>query len=196
MPDVVLTCATCERRARVLGVVDDFTHYEFWYLCPECVARVRAAGPWKIRRAKANQARVEALKERFPGLHVAETAPRRVALGGEIEGRPVSFTLKIAAREGESERYVLRVALRLPRSKIERADLAIDESLAVRLCTGSPSIIIDRCRWLRLGFRHLGKLDMLRVVEGMIATAERLDGPSQADAGTDQDGPVVDKGSP
>lgn len=175
MPDFVPRCAICERPASALGVMDGFAHYAFWYLCPECVARVRAAGHWKMRRASANQARVDALKARFPELHVVETAPRRIALGGEIRGRAVSITLKIAARQGESERYVVRVALRVPRETVERAELAIDEGLVARLVRGSPSITVERYRWLRLAFRHLGKLDVLRVLEGMLDTADRLE---------------------
>ena len=175
MPDFVPHCEICKRPASALGVSDGFTRYEFWYLCHACVARVQAAGPWKIRRALANQARVDALKARFPELYVAETAPRRIALAGGIEGRAVSITLKIAAREGEDERYVLRVALRSARETIERSGLASDEDLIAQLTPGTPSITTDRCRWLRLGFLHLGKLDMVRALEGLIDTAERLD---------------------
>jgi hypothetical protein len=96
-------------------------------------------------------------------------------LAGEIATRAVRITLKIAARQGETDRDVLRVALRSERMIVERADLSIDDGLLVQMTRTSPSIGVDQHRWLRLGFRHLGKLDMLRVLEGMLHTAERLD---------------------
>jgi hypothetical protein len=177
MLDFVPQCAICKCPAMALGVSDGFAHYEFWYLCPTCMAQVQAAGHWKIRRAQANQARVDALMERFPQLSVTETAPRRIVVGGEIAERSVRITLKIAARQGESERYVFRVSLRSARKTVERSELAMDEDLIARLVFGSPTISIERIRWLRLGFLHLGKLDVLRVLEGMINTAEKFDRP-------------------
>ena len=176
MPELVPVCPLCDRAATALGTEGGFIHYDFWYLCPACVARVRASGPWKLRRARANQARVEALQEHFTGLRVVETARRRVVLGGEVAGRPVWLTLKIAAREGEDERFVFRLALRSKRETVEREELELDERLQDQLSRKSPSIAVDRHRWLRLGFRHLGKLDTIRVVEGMVSTAENLDG--------------------
>lgn len=180
MPELVPRCPMCGAPAAPLGAVSGFEHYAFWYLCPACVARVREAGPWKIRRARANEARVEALQARFPGLHVVETAPRRIALGGAVGERAVSITLKIAAREGEDERYIFRVALRTPRESIERAELTLDEALLGRLARGSPSITTDSHRWIRVGLKHLGKVDALSVLEGLLATAERIDRDASA----------------
>jgi hypothetical protein len=176
MPEVVPRCPLCGALAKELSREGGFIHYEFWYLCPGCVERVRAAGPWKLRRARANQARVEALQERFAELSIIEAARRRVVLGGEVEGRAVRLTLKIAARQGEEERFIFRVALRSSRATVEREELGLEEELERRLSRKSPSIVVDRQRWLRLGFRHLGKLDTVRVVEAMLEATARMEG--------------------
>ena len=44
------------------------------------------------------------------------------------------------------------------------------------LSGGSPKLTVNRHRWLHAGFRHLGRLDTVWVLEGLLATAIQLDG--------------------
>jgi hypothetical protein len=118
---------------------------------------------------------VEAVVERHPGLAVEEVAPRRVTIGGEVGGRAVRLTLKIAAREGDDERYVVRVALQRERpiGPIALADL--DPRLARLVARKGATVTRDDHQWLRVGFRVLGKVDLLDAVDALGAAAAGLD---------------------
>jgi hypothetical protein len=178
MPEHVPTCPMCGAPAPLRGVRDGYRHHTFWSLCPACVAKVQAAGPWRLRRARAIEARIGALQQRFPQLYAVEMARQRVVLGGDVDGRPVRVTLRIAAREGEDERYVLRAAIAGVQPEVGREALRLAPELIEQLSRRSPSVTKDAHRWLRIAFLHLGKLDIVRALEGLIETAARIDDPA------------------
>jgi len=178
MLDFVPSCTMCTTAARSLGDHDGYRHYTFAGMCPECVHRVRSAGPWKQRRAAALAARVDALAEAFAGLVIERaTTGKRVVMSGAVGDRHVRFTLKLAAREYEDERYVLRAELLVARElgAVDRSALLLDPALLERLSEGSPKIVRDDRLWLRIAFLHLGKIDAIVAARGLLASAEALD---------------------
>ena len=177
MPDrEAPTCLKCGVVACRTGPVEGFVHYAFTGFCPACVAKIRAAGPPRERRIRANQARVDALMERFPALEVTERARNRTQLDGIVEGRAVWLTIRVSTRGDSDERYVFRVELHEPVTTVDKADLRLESRLLELLSHDSPKITVNRHRWLHAGFRHLGKLDTVWVLEGLLATAIQLDG--------------------
>jgi hypothetical protein len=110
---------------------------------------------------------------------VTVDARRRTVVEGAIDGRAVRITLKIASREGDDERYVFRVAIHRfdgqKQGPIARTDLKLADRFRDQLSRRSPSISTDEHRWLRVAFRHLGKLDVLTVLDGLRASADALD---------------------
>lgn len=176
--DLVPRCGMCDVEARMLGVEAGFRHFAFVGLCPACVATVRAAGPWRSRRAAALAARVRTLHEVYPDLEI-EHAPsgKRVVMSGVIGERHVRFTLRTGTREHEYERYVFRVALLVEHEvgPLERDVLDFGEAFAPIPSGGSPKVTRDDHRWLRVAFLHLGRTDTLTVVDAMLVAAARLD---------------------
>lgn len=178
MPDLVLKCGSCGQVADERRVVGGFRHMAFVGLCPNCVAAVQEAGPWKSRRAAALDERVRTLLERHPQL-VREHAPsgKRVVMSGKIGDREVRFTLKIASRQYDDERYVFRVALHGERENgpLDPATVVFPEGFAPSMSRGSPCVVRDDHRWLRVAFLHLGRTDTLTVVDSMLVAAATLD---------------------
>jgi hypothetical protein len=166
-----------------IGTFEGFVHYASAGLCPTCVAKVLAAGPARERRARANEARIDALVQRFPTLAVSELARNRTQLDGVIDGRAVRLTLRISPREWSDERYVFRVALHGPVTTVTPADLQLDPRFVAGLAQRSPKLSTSDHRWLHASFRHLGKLDTVWVLEGLLATAVALDARSSAAKG-------------
>lgn len=169
------SCPLCRTPIPRIGAFDGFVHYAFAGLCPTCVAKVLAAGPARERRARANQARIDALVQRFPSLAVSERARNRTQLDGVVDGRAVRLTLRNSPREGSDERYVFRVELHGPVTSVTPADLQLDPRFVAGLVQRSPKLTASDHRWLHAGFRHLGKLDTVWVLEGLLATAAALD---------------------
>ncbi|MCB9568491.1 MAG: hypothetical protein H6710_14970 [Myxococcales bacterium] len=169
LPDFVPACSLCAAPAPVIDRAPGWLGYAYGRLCPACVAKVKAAGPWKERRARAVAARRDALLERFPGLRVVKSTAAVTQLEGEIEGRQVEVRLRVKNREHDYDRYVFHVELDRDRDPPDAAALALPEPLAPLLATGSPTAPVTRVRWLRVAFRHLGKLDTVRALEHLVA---------------------------
>ena len=51
LPDFVPRCSMCDAPSPVTKTSGGFIGYAYGYLCPRCVAKVQAAGPWRERRA-------------------------------------------------------------------------------------------------------------------------------------------------
>lgn len=162
MPAYVPTCSTCQTGPAPVVRRDGYTVYPFGALCPACVARVQAAGPWRERRGRALAVRVEALRARFPALAIESSTVHRVTLDGLIDGRGVNVTLRVAAREHTGARYVFRVTPKAPIT-IEAAAQALGH------LTGHVSLVSEKRRYVRAAFLHLGKLDCLNVLTEMLA---------------------------
>lgn len=173
MPELSPRCPLCGARAAVIAHDDEgFRHHAFHYLCHACRARVLAAGDARSRRAAVTARRVEALLATHPELRMDEVARRRVSVRGEVAGRAVWITVRDSARQGEAERFVVRVAL--------GASIALDpeawvSALRQRPCEGSPKRVTDDGSWLWCGFRHLGRADLLHAIEAMCDAAERAE---------------------
>jgi len=164
----------CGADAAYLGDVDGFATFAHGALCDRCVRNVLAAGSAPVRRARTTQARVDVVLAAYPDLIIEERARRRVTIGGSILGRPVRFTFRDSAREGESERFVLRAAFAGERG-IDKSDLRLFSSLIERLAPGSPSIATEDFRHVRIAFRHLGRRDTLHAIDGLIASVASLE---------------------
>jgi hypothetical protein len=139
------------------------------------VATVRAAGPPRERAIRANEAKIAALTDRFCGLAISEHARNRIQLDGVAEGRAVRLTLRVSAREGRYERHVFHVELHEPITSVAPGDLSLDPKLAGMLVSDSPKITHNDHRWLHAGVHHLGKLDVVPALEGLLASARLLD---------------------
>src|SRR5262245_29709476 len=108
LPDFAPACSLCGSVSPTAYARDGFRAHVWGKFCPSCVTRVREAGPWKERRAIANGARAQALCQRFPSLMTIIRA-RTTHVEGDVRGRAVHVRLRIAAREGESERFIFHV---------------------------------------------------------------------------------------
>lgn len=177
MPGTVPSCAFCGEAAPSCGVdLEGYRHHEFHFLCGECRARVLRAGSGRARRAAVTARRLETLLSRHEGLYVDDLARRRVSVRGEIEGRAVWVTLRESSREGELERFVVRVGLS---ASVPLEPVAWVSALRVAPCIGSPQRVVDRGEWLRAGFRHLGNADLLHVLDVMLDAADRAERAAQ-----------------
>lgn len=175
MPEVRLSCSLCGRDAPRIEVDDDYAVHAFGYLCDRCVDAVRRAGPAPLRRARATEARVAALLAAHEGLSIEARARRRVTVGGSVAGRRVRITLRDSAREGESERFVLRVELVVRQRAVTREELTLAPDLDRLLAPSAPSVTTDGFRHLRVAFSHLGKTDLLDALDALMAVCARLD---------------------
>jgi hypothetical protein len=95
MPDFVPTCGICSKPAPIVDRQPGFVGHAYGKLCPACVTKVKAAGPWRVRRMKAVEARRDALLARFPGLAVVRVAPAVIMLKGQVDGRQVEVRLRV-----------------------------------------------------------------------------------------------------
>jgi hypothetical protein len=172
MGELVPRCPMCGLEASLLGSANGFRHFSFHYLCPDCRQRVLAAGDARSRRMQVTARRVETLFSRFEGLYIEERAAHRASVRGLVEQRRVWVTIKDAARQGECERFVVRVEL--GHNHTDDAPFAIAE-LSAKACRGSPRRVTDDGHWLWAGFRHLGNKDIIHVVEVMCAAAARIE---------------------
>lgn len=93
-------------------------------------------------------------------------------LVGRARGRAVQVRLRRGARRFEYERFIFHVELRaeLPAGPI---DLAL--SFPAKYRATEPRVTIDRGRWLRVGFMHLGKLDVLDALDALLEAARARD---------------------
>lgn len=173
MPVTVPRCALCGAAAPSLGLDEEgYRHHAFHHLCGACRARVLRAGDARARRAAVTARRLETLLSRHEGLHVDELTRRRVSVRGEIDGRAVWVTLRDSSREGELERFVVRVGLA---ASVTLEPVAWVSALRVAPCRGSPQRVVDRGEWLRAGFRHLGNADLLHALDVMLDAADRAE---------------------
>lgn len=177
MPELTPRCPLCREPARVVDVDDEgFRHHASHYLCAACRARVLAAGDARSRRAAVTARRLATLSSKHPALHVEDVARRRVGLCGVIEReagpRAAWVTLRDSARQGEAERFVIRVALA---ATIVLEPVAWTDALRVAPCAGWPKRVVDRGSWLSCGFRHLGNADLLHVIDVMCDAVERAE---------------------
>lgn len=145
------------------------------FLCTECADRVRADGPWQIRRPLAAVARRDALVARFPDLVTVKDTPAVLQLGGHAEGRLVEVRLRIKVREYSYERYIFHVEYALSAPPLTAADLDLPPHLVDLLSWESPKITRTEVRWLRVAFRHLGKRDTVAALERLLMVAQRHD---------------------
>ena len=174
LPEFVPACGICSAPAPVIDRQDGFVGYAYGRLCPSCVAKVQAAGPWRERRAQAVAAREAALLARFPGLAVIRRGRSMVTLAGTVEGRRVQVRLRISAREGSSERYIFHVQ---DDSGVTLGvdDLGLPEALRSVLAHDPIGHVRTEVPWLRVAFAHLGKLDTVTALELLVA---RTRGPA------------------
>lgn len=78
---------------------------------------------------------------------------------------------------------VFRVELHGPITSVTPADLQLDPRFVAGLAQRSPKLTASDHRWLHASFRHLGKLDTVWVLEGLLATAAALDARAGAATG-------------
>lgn len=167
MPTFVPACGICSKPAPIIDRQPGFVGHAYGRLCPECVARVQADGPWRQRRARAVAARRDALLARFPGLAVVRQAPAVTQLGGAVDGRRVEVRLRVTTRQDCHERYVFHV--QHDAGSLGADDLGLPDALRAQLADGSPSTTQTEVRWLRVAFRHLGRLDTVTALERLLA---------------------------
>lgn len=163
MPSFVPTCPLCGDEAIEIQRYGVFRAFSFGKLCPSCVARVRVDGTWKLRRAAANERRVEALVARWSEL-VVERHPRRVVLHGSIDGVSARIQLRLAPRDGTSERFILEVEVAAVRQV--GSDI-LPAHLRSQLAHEPVCITRDRVAWMRVALRHAGPLDLVEALETM-----------------------------
>ncbi len=183
LPNFVPRCSMCDAPSPVKKTRGVFTGYEYGYLCPRCVAKVQAAGPWRERRAQAVAARRDALLERYPALYVVKATRAVTQLEGRLEGRGVQVRLRTTTRQWSQDRYVFHVAWDASRQTPAPAELGVPESILRSLADGSPRVIPEGASaWLRVAFEHLGKLDVLTVLTALLerasASASAVSSPS------------------
>ncbi|WP_143825712.1 hypothetical protein [Nannocystis exedens] len=167
MPDFVPKCGLCSAVAPIVDRQPGFVGHAYGHLCPACVARVKQAGPWRERRARAAEARRDALRARFPGLAVVRAAPAVIQLAGEIDGRRVEVRLRLTTRQDCNDRHVFHVQHDV--GTLDAASLELPEGLRSKLARGSPTYTQTAVRWLRVAFAHLGKLDTVVALEHLLA---------------------------
>lgn len=168
MPEFVPQCGICSKPAPIVARQDGFVGHAYGKLCPACVAKVEAAGPWRVRRARAVEARRDVLLERFPGLAVVRVAPAGIMLAGQVDGRKVEVRLRTTTRHDHDDRYVFHVQHDAARGSLDEAGLGLPEPLRSRLAFCSPSYTQTEVRWLRVAFRHLGRLDTVTVLARLL----------------------------
>ncbi len=168
MPDFVPKCGICSKPAPIVDRQPGFVGHAYGKLCPECVTTVEAAGPWRIRRLQAVEARRDALLARFPGLAVVRVAPAVTMLKGQVDGRQIEVRLRVKTRQDCYERYVFHVQHDAALGTLDAAGLGLADALRENLASDSPSYTQTEVRWLRVAFRHLGKLDTITVLEQLL----------------------------
>ncbi len=173
----------CDAPSPVTKTSGGFIGYAYGYLCPRCVAKVQAAGPWRERRAAAVAARRDALLERYPTLHVVKATRAVTQLEGPLEGRRVQVRLRTTTRQWSHDRYIFHVAWDAARATPAPADLGLPDSILRSLAAGSPRVIPEGASaWLRVAFAHLGKLDVMTVLAALLELASAGTGTGPADA--------------
>ncbi|WP_327141047.1 hypothetical protein [Nocardia sp. NBC_01327] len=141
------------------------------WLCFSCIERVKAAGPWQIRRAAAVSARHDALIIRFPQLETVKVTRALVQLRGRVAGRLVEIRLRTRVRQDTDERYIFHVEYDPSAPELTAAELGLPGNLAAVLSWESPKTTRTEVRWLRVAFAHLGKLDVITVLDRLVAIA-------------------------
>ncbi|MEU2255021.1 hypothetical protein ABZ540_17830 [Nocardia xishanensis] len=141
------------------------------WLCLSCIERVRAAGPWQIRRAAAVSARRDALVMRFPQLETVKDTRTVVQLRGRIAGRLVEIRLRTRVRRYSDEHYIFHVEYDPSAPELTAVALGLPDDLAAQLSSEPPKTTRTEVRWLRVAFAHLGKLDTVAALEHLIAIA-------------------------
>jgi hypothetical protein len=169
MPGFVPDCGICKAPAPIVDRQPGFIGHAYGRLCPTCVATVEAAGPWRERRQRAVEARRDALLARFPGLAVVRVAPSVIMLKGQVDDRQVEVRLRVKTRQGCYERYVFHVQHDATLGTLDVAGLGLTDALRDDLASDSPTYTQTEVRWLRVAFRHLGKLDTVHVLEHLLA---------------------------
>lgn len=169
MPDFAPRCGICAQPAPIVDRQAGFVGHAYGRYCPGCVARVKAAGPWRARRTRAAEARRDALIARFPGLAVVRAAPAVIMLAGQVDGRRVEVRLRITTRQDCYERYIFHVQHDAEHGSLGAAELGLPDALHAQLAVGSPKYTCTAVRWLRVAFGHLGKLDTITVLERLLA---------------------------
>ena len=160
------SCSKCGANAPAEKEIDGFIGYTFGYLCPECVKVVKNAGHWKERRRLALESRKKILLEHYPYLKIARETSNAVLLEGVIATLNVEIRLRV--KERKSERYIFHIEYIGESKKIEISDFEFPPHIAECASFSSPTITVTSNKWLRIGFKHLGKLDVLSVVEQML----------------------------
>ncbi|MEV6101515.1 hypothetical protein [Nocardia sp. NPDC051981] len=141
------------------------------WLCFSCIERVKAAGPWQIRRAAAVSARHDALVMQFPQLETVKDTRAVVQLRGRIAGRLVEIRLRTRVRRYSNERYIFHVEYDPSAPELTASELGLPDKLAALLSSEPPKTTRTEVRWLRVAFAHLGKLDTIAALEHLIALA-------------------------
>lgn len=167
MSSFVPACGICSKPAPIVDRQPGFVGHAYGRLCPDCVARVQADGPWRERRARAVAARRDALLARFPELAIVREAPAVIQLGGAVDGRRVEVRLRVKTRQDCYERYVFHVQHDV--GTLGADDLGLPDDVRAQLALGSPNYTRTECRWLRVAFRHLGRLDTVTALERLLA---------------------------
>ncbi|MEZ4381226.1 MAG: hypothetical protein R3A79_07745 [Nannocystaceae bacterium] len=184
--DFVPKCSLCAADAPIIDRQPGYAGYAYGKLCAACVTKVKAAGPWRTRRAAAVAARRDHLCERYPTLAIVKETRAVTQLEGEVRGRLVEIRLRTKTREYSSDRYIFHVERAPTLTEIRADDLGLPEAIATSIAPGSPSLTQARAPWLRVAFLHLGKLDVGTVLEALLdrVGAEPVaDDPAPADDG-------------
>lgn len=179
-PDAVPTCFACEQPARFIKTVGQFKAYAMGLkYCAPCQNKVRLGGPAGPRRRAAVQARREALMARYPQLRVIRQTEKMVRLEGGVpdgtgQERWVRVRLKTSARQNSNERYFFEVGVFGDDARASEA-LSVPASIQRSMSSPRPTLVSDKGRFLRAAFLHLGKLDVLTVLDALLKVAVRYD---------------------
>ncbi len=173
LPSFTPNCSICGAESPVIEVDNGFIGYEYGYLCSTCVNKVKQGGHWKKRRLKAIKSRADIILETYPDLKVVKNTNLVSQFEGKIDDRSVEIRLRVKNRDGE--RYIFHV------EHFGGCDLGIIDAFRFPdpinrfVHQLSPKLTSTKKEWIRIGFRHLGKRDVLTVIESMLILAEQHD---------------------
>ena len=89
-------------------------------------------------------------------------------LKGQVDGRQVEVRLRVTTRQDCYERHVFHVQHDAALGTLDAAGLRLSDALRKNLAINSPSYSQTEVRWLRVAFKHLGKLDTITVLEQLL----------------------------
>lgn len=163
----------CDNDSPVIENSDEFIGFEYGYLCSSCVCKVKQGGHWKKRRLNAVRSRTNVLLETYPDLKVVKSTDVVSQLEGVIDNRLVEVRLRVKERDGE--RFIFHVEHLGGQDTSPIESFRFPDPINSFVHGKSPRFTRTKQEWIRIGFRHLGRLDVLTVIECMLELAVKND---------------------